>query len=183
MKYKLALAVLLTIILSIFAIASSNVTDSTNETDLSEFLDDYIDNSAEVSNLAIAPSEETDNIVTETIPLEVSNIVESIPDEPMIEKESRFEKIDKNKAIIDKQVELEYAGYQCTANEYDEVVIVICDSIYDGNGDGICQSGESCMKFEIDGKDVKKYEKNSKHEFMESDDSFFVDKVKVEVLE
>ncbi len=69
-------------------------------------------------------------------------------------------------------------GYECSVNDN----VVICDSKFDGNGDGICTSGESCMKFDFDQGSYTQYEKNSNLDFVESDESFFVDKASVEVL-
>lgn len=36
-------------------------------------------------------------------------------------------------------------GYQCNVKSN----IVICDSMYDGNGDGVCNSGESCVTIDL----------------------------------
>ena len=53
---------------------------------------------------------------------------------------------------------------------------------YDGNGDGICTSGESCMKFVVNGDSFEKYEKNSEENFKDDDDSFFLQRASAEVL-
>lgn len=44
-------------------------------------------------------------------------------------------------------------NYQTNADE----LIIICDSIYDGNGDSICSSGESCTKIIITASSIKEY--------------------------
>jgi len=58
---------------------------------------------------------------------------------------------------------------------------IICDSKFDGNNDGICQSGESCIKFVITANGVKRYVKNSRDDFVEEDSSFFLEKLEYEV--
>ncbi len=68
---------------------------------------------------------------------------------------------------------------KCTPIEEEEDLVVICDSKYDGNGDGICQSGESCMKFIISENWVQRYFKNSKDVFTSTDESFFLEKLEV----
>ncbi|MBN2881317.1 hypothetical protein JXM83_04670 [Candidatus Woesearchaeota archaeon] len=83
--------------------------------------------------------------------------------------------------LINDKVKVLTSDYACSETEEDGKVIMICDSKKDGNGDGVCKSGESCMKLIIDGKDVKKYEKNSRENFVESDSSFFLEKIPVEV--
>ncbi len=81
-----------------------------------------------------------------------------------------------------KQVVLHTTEYACTpAQEADGSHVVICDSKFDGNGDGKCTSGESCQKFVIAAGAVGKYERNSQDEFTASDDSYVVDDVSVEV--
>jgi len=59
---------------------------------------------------------------------------------------------------------------------------VICDSKYDGNNDGICQSGESCVKFVVTQDKVERYLKNSQEEFTAEDESFFLEKLDYEVV-
>lgn len=49
-----------------------------------------------------------------------------------------------------KKINFANAGYYCSL----DANIVTCDSIYDGNGDGKCKSGETCIKFEITGSGV-----------------------------
>jgi hypothetical protein len=84
--------------------------------------------------------------------------------------------------IVDEITRLYTQEYECVISEEDGKVVVICDSRIDGNGDGKCTSGETCMKFVIDGDKVTQYERNSRDDFIESDESFFLDRVPVEVL-
>lgn len=84
--------------------------------------------------------------------------------------------------VISNLVKLDTKNYECSTEEDGGKVIVICDSRYDGNGDGKCSSGESCMKFVIDGDKVSQYEKNSRDDFTEADKTFFLDRASVEVL-
>ena len=44
-----------------------------------------------------------------------------------------------------KKIDFDKAGYYCSLDGN----IITCDSVHDGNGDGICKSGETCIKFEI----------------------------------
>ena len=70
--------------------------------------------------------------------------------------------------------------YSCSAIDSDSVM---CDSKYDGNGDGICTSGESCMKFIAVDDTLQKYQKNSKDEFVAEDRSYFLTPIITEVLQ
>lgn len=72
--------------------------------------------------------------------------------------------------------------YSCLPTEENGVIIIICDSKKDGNGDGICQSGESCMKYEFSDDKMQQYEKNSQEEFLSSDETFFLERITVEVI-
>ncbi len=71
---------------------------------------------------------------------------------------------------------------KCSDTKENNELIIICDSKYDGNNDGICQSGESCIKFVVTQNDVKRYIKNSQEDFTEEDDSFFLEKLSYEVM-
>ncbi len=71
---------------------------------------------------------------------------------------------------------------KCTTQEDKDALTVICDSRYDGNGNGVCESGESCIKFEITKEGVRQYLKNSQDEFTEEDESFFLEKLNYEVM-
>ncbi len=73
--------------------------------------------------------------------------------------------------------EINTDGYSCTIEG--NGMTIVCDSKYDGNGDGICTSGESCMKFDIGRYSTQKYEKNSQDTFTQNDKSFFLDKANV----
>ncbi len=82
-----------------------------------------------------------------------------------------------------KLVKLNTQDYACTPGEVSGAIIVTCDSKRDGNGNGICTSGESCMRFVVDGSSVKTYEKNSRDDFVIADDTFFLSKASMEVLQ
>lgn len=49
-----------------------------------------------------------------------------------------------------KKIDFAKAGYYCSLDGN----ILTCDSVHDGNGDGICKSGETCIKFEITSKGI-----------------------------
>ena len=49
-----------------------------------------------------------------------------------------------------KKIDFDKAGYYCSL----EGNIITCDSVHDGNGDGKCKSGETCIKFEITKKGI-----------------------------
>lgn len=84
--------------------------------------------------------------------------------------------------LINDVVKLNTQEYECSTQEENDKVIVVCDSRFDGNGDGICTSGESCVKFIIGGDKVQQYEKNSRDDFIETDESFFLERASTEVL-
>lgn len=83
--------------------------------------------------------------------------------------------------IADK-IKLNIKDYACTVTKAQNEYEAICDSKYDGNGDGICTSGESCQKFVIQGDQVQQLVKNSQDTFTSTDDSFYLQKSGVEVL-
>lgn len=71
---------------------------------------------------------------------------------------------------------------KCSYEKEGNNLIIICDSKFDGNNDGICQSGESCVKFVVTQDKVKHYLKNSQEEFTVEDKSFFLEKLDYEVM-
>jgi hypothetical protein len=83
---------------------------------------------------------------------------------------------------INNKIQLDIRDYACSTQNDTGTVTVVCDSKYDGNGDGICTSGESCMKFIVNGSNVEKYKKNSRNGFVSGDSSYFLNEVSVEVL-
>jgi len=85
--------------------------------------------------------------------------------------------------VIKNKYKLNIEGYACQPTKINDVVTVICDSQYDGNGDGICTSGESCLKYVFTNDKQEVYEKNSIDEYVASDDSFYLNKTTVEVLQ
>jgi hypothetical protein len=101
------------------------------------------------------------------------------------QESEKIKEICKTKSyVIKNKYKLDVDGYTCQTNKDNgNIVTMICDSIYDGNGDGICTSGESCIKYVISNNTFNKYEKNSKDEFIQEDDSYFLPKTTEEVLQ
>ena len=54
-----------------------------------------------------------------------------------------------------KKIDFGKAGYYCSLDGN----IVTCDSVHDGNGDGKCKSGETCIKFEITSQGINTLQK------------------------
>jgi len=54
-----------------------------------------------------------------------------------------------------KKIDFVKAGYYCSLDGN----IITCDSVHDGNGDGICHSGETCIKFEVTSKGINKIQR------------------------
>lgn len=80
-----------------------------------------------------------------------------------------------------KEYVLEYGEWgRCSYAKEDEDVIITCDSKRDGNNDGKCTPGESCIQFRVTKQGVQKYEKNSRIDFVENDDSFFLERLSME---
>lgn len=76
---------------------------------------------------------------------------------------------------------LEYGEWgKCSYTTEDETLVITCDSKYDGNNDGICQPGESCMQFRVANDKIQRLEKNSRLDFIEEDNTFFLDKLSME---
>jgi hypothetical protein len=75
-------------------------------------------------------------------------------------------------------IEIDTRGYICSAFE-DGKTYLVCDSKYDGNGDGVCTPGESCVRFGAVGGYITREEKNSEENFASRDDSFVLDKPEV----
>lgn len=71
---------------------------------------------------------------------------------------------------------------KCSYEAGEDNIIIICDSKHDGNNDGICQSGESCVKFVITQDKVQRFLKNSQEGFTAEDESFFLEKLDYEVM-
>lgn len=61
--------------------------------------------------------------------------------------------LDKNKYLDAVNYKFDFGSYaiQCTIYNY----VLVCDSTEDGNGDGVCQSGETCYNFSIDDDKIK----------------------------
>lgn len=74
---------------------------------------------------------------------------------------------------IDNAVVLNTTGYNCSLTDAGKLYVT-CDSIYDGNGDGICTSGESCIQFGIVGNFVTRKERNSRNDWLDKDPSYVI---------
>jgi len=120
-------------------------------------------------------------------PLNQSCSVETIEYSYTCEQGSRVvehsrEECDPTGFLVNNNVRLRTSEYRCSVVD-DGKIYVLCDSIYDGNGDGICTSGESCMRFGIVGSNVVKEERNSGDEWTSDDGTFFLPEATAEVLE
>ncbi|MBR9699826.1 hypothetical protein GOV09_05190 [Candidatus Woesearchaeota archaeon] len=82
-----------------------------------------------------------------------------------------------------KNYNLNYGDWgKCSYEADGEAAIITCDSKYDGDNNGICKPGESCIQFRITKEGVTRLVKNSQYEFTEEDESFFLEKLEVEEL-
>ena len=68
----------------------------------------------------------------------------------------------------------------CSYTTEAETLVITCDSKIDGNNDGICRPGESCTQFRITKDNAQRLVKNSRYDFVESDDSFFLEQLNIE---
>ena len=100
----------------------------------------------------------------------------------------RTEKINKSREIckvtdyvVNDIVKISADRYTCSVSE-DGKIYITCDSKYDGNGNGICTPGESCIQFGIVGSSVQQKFRNSQEEFVDYDASFFTQTGTVKVL-
>jgi hypothetical protein len=84
--------------------------------------------------------------------------------------------------LVNNKVKLDTNLYRCSGEVVGSKTIMTCDSRFDGNGDGVCTSGESCMQFTIDGTTVTTKEKNSRDDFVADDDSYYAKEATAEVL-
>ncbi|MCK5282921.1 MAG: hypothetical protein KAK00_05925 [Nanoarchaeota archaeon] len=76
---------------------------------------------------------------------------------------------------------LEYAGWgKCSYETEGETAVITCDSRYDGNNDGICKPGESCIQFRVTKDGIQRLVKNSRNDFVEEDNTFFLEKLEME---
>lgn len=85
----------------------------------------------------------------------------------------------------DEKYRLEYGQWgKCSYEADGETLVVTCDSMYDGNNDGICSSGESCIQFQITKDGTQRFVKNSREDYAIQDETFFLEKLGLEeVLE
>ena len=86
-------------------------------------------------------------------------------------------------ALITKNYKLEYGEWgKCSYEAEGEAVVILCDSRLDGNNDGICQPGESCIKFIVTKDGVQRLFRNSRNDFVEDDETFRQEKLNFEVI-
>jgi hypothetical protein len=77
--------------------------------------------------------------------------------------------------------DLPLTDYECSIDGVEGVIVAVCDSRNDGNGDGICHPGESCMRFEFTNEGYTQEFKNSKDDFRTHDRTYFLESSLVEV--
>lgn len=101
-------------------------------------------------------------------------------------QKQKKECISQNKYEIDVKgvkKELDHVDFgPCAHEEQAGCLIVTCVSEEDGahNGEFVgCHSGMSCQKFEICENSIKSYVRNSRDDFVESDASFYLEKMKL----
>ena len=82
-----------------------------------------------------------------------------------------------------KIVEINLKDYACSTQERGGMITVTCDSVFDGNGDGVCHSGESCQQIVVNGTTIVRSEKNSEEEYKVDDDSYFMPEIGMVVLQ
>ncbi len=83
--------------------------------------------------------------------------------------------------VVNGLVHVPTERYGCTVYE-DGHIIITCDSVDDGNGDGICTSGESCVEYTIMGGTAWRKERNSGDVIVDSDPTAFLPAGEPEVL-
>ncbi len=79
--------------------------------------------------------------------------------------------------IFGKEIRTE--GYVCSIEEKGNKVTLICDSRYDGDGNGACSPGESCMRFVVTRESSEKAERNSHDQYLDFDDSYFLKRASI----
>ena len=95
----------------------------------------------------------------------------------------------KMEITIDKTVKqekylLDYGDWgKCSYSPGTDSGIIICDSNKDGNGDGVCQSGESCIAFFVSKDKIEKMYRNSGVDFEPDDVTFYQNKIDWEALQ
>lgn len=85
--------------------------------------------------------------------------------------------------ILNKIYEIKDPDYQCSSITSSSTLVVICDSNHDGNGDGVCQAGESCVSFIFNRYGHTQLVRNSNSEFSDQDASFIQRPTRMEVRE
>jgi hypothetical protein len=96
------------------------------------------------------------------------------------DKELQFS-VDKQTSIDNYKIDYGAWG-KCSTSKVNNQLEIICDSKLDGNNDGKCHSGESCIKFVVTKNSITKYLKNSQPDWVQSDETFFLDELNYEVM-
>ncbi len=79
---------------------------------------------------------------------------------------------------------LKYDGFgKCAYTPGNDSAIIICDSNKDGNGDGICQPGESCIAFIVSKDKTERLYRNSRIDFASDDATFYQKKIDMEAAQ
>src|SRR5258708_5355069 len=84
--------------------------------------------------------------------------------------------------IVNGNTLINTTGYNCSVAD-DGKTYLTCDSVYDGNGDGVCTSGETCVQFGIVGSFITRKERNSQDHWIENDPSFVMPTPPVQTLQ
>jgi hypothetical protein len=88
------------------------------------------------------------------------------------------------KLLKENKYSLDYSDWgKCSYTPSDDSLVIICDSKNDGNADGMCQPGESCISFIVTKNNIVRMFKNSRNDFVESDPTFYQEKIDMEVKE
>jgi len=195
-KKIIVLAFLIVIALSAVAYGGNKVIEATEDITLEEIetcKTNYWNETQIVYGECIRYSEET---VCNDAPLntschvsEVSSGYQCRKDDEIVERSEELCSYSGIEITIDKfigsdKLMLDYGDWgKCSQDVVEDRVLITCDSKYDGNNDGICTSGESCMQFEVTKGQVKKMMKNSRADFVEKDKTFFLEELDMKEVE
>lgn len=85
--------------------------------------------------------------------------------------------------LIDEKYKLQYGDWgKCSYTAGNQTAEILCDSRLDGNNDGICQPGESCIKFIVSKDNIQALYRNSRDDFVENDETFRQEELSLEVI-
>jgi len=106
-----------------------------------------------------------------------------IPHSEEVCEPSSFEITKETADVVTEKGNINFGEWgECSYEAQETDITIICDSQYDGNNDGICQSGESCIKFVVTQDKVERLLKNSQEKLTSEDKSFFLEKLDYEVI-